>query len=71
MRHINNWLVDLMLFQRDGYHLHLFSLIILKGNEFIIKTPDFKIRMPIKAVPIKSEVERLEKIKQKFAGGQK
>lgn len=44
------WLFDLMLFKRDSFSLHLFSLVILKGPRTIVRTPDFKIPMPLKVI---------------------
>jgi len=49
------WLIDIMLFERDSNSLHLFSLVVVRGGEpsrMWIKTPDFRVPMPIKAIPV-------------------
>jgi len=46
------WLVDLMLFNRDSYHLHLFFLAVLRGSKYLVRTLDVKVPMPLKAVKL-------------------
>jgi hypothetical protein len=56
------WLIDLALFQRDSFYLHLFFISIVKAKSWQIKTPDLKLRVRRKAMPLPIPFQVIERM---------